>query len=234
MTSTTITAQLLLFLITVIQVDSTSKLNIPKVLLPLARSTKINFTLETTEGCYRWWVKHPQCHISQQNTWQSTLYNEVWGVGTLNPIRSYYVSFLFVHFFNTRLENVNPVEKLLTWRSSCNLSNIWLRPWGVCMVMFFRTSTRPEVASIQAVDEDKSKGCSSKAVLQAMSTQPSRLTSIILAEDVGKYMIIDTRSTCKSYSAVQKENAYSFIYANMNCAWMLDRYQEWYNVVGCP
>lgn len=94
------------------------------------------------------------------------------------------------------------------------------------MVMFFRTSTRPEVASIQAVDEDKSKGCSSKAVLQAMSTQPSRLTSIILAEDVGKYMIIDTSSTCKCYSAPQKENAYSFIYANMNCALMLDRYQE--------
>lgn len=54
MTSATLTAQLLLFLITVNQVDSTSRLNIPKVLLPLARSTKINFTLETTEGCYRW------------------------------------------------------------------------------------------------------------------------------------------------------------------------------------
>lgn len=51
-----------------------------------------------------------------------------------------------------------------------------------------RSSTRPEVASIQAVDEDSSKGCSRRAVLQALSTQPSRLTSIILAEDVGKYM----------------------------------------------
>ncbi|KAG7228133.1 hypothetical protein INR49_013416 [Caranx melampygus] len=90
----------LLFLISVCQVYSSSKLNIPKVLLPLARSTRINFTLETTEGCYRW------------------------------------------------------------------------------------TSTRPEVASIQAVDEVSSLGCSSKAVLQALSTQPSRLTSIILAEDV--------------------------------------------------
>uniref|UniRef100_A0A3B4AQW5 BIG2 domain-containing protein n=1 Tax=Periophthalmus magnuspinnatus TaxID=409849 RepID=A0A3B4AQW5_9GOBI len=77
-----------------------SKLNIPKVLLPLARSTRIIFTLETTEGCYRW------------------------------------------------------------------------------------TSTRPEVASIRAVEEDTSRGCSRKALLQAMSTQPSRLTSIILAEDV--------------------------------------------------
>ncbi|XP_073327221.1 nuclear pore membrane glycoprotein 210 [Pagrus major] len=90
----------LLLLITVTRVHCSSKLNIPKVLLPLARSTKINFTLETTEGCYRW------------------------------------------------------------------------------------SSNRPEVASIQAVDEDSSKGCSRKAVVQALSTQPSRLTSIIIAEDV--------------------------------------------------
>ncbi|XP_041859658.1 nuclear pore membrane glycoprotein 210 isoform X2 [Melanotaenia boesemani] len=89
-----------LILIAVSQVNCTSKLNIPKVLLPLARSTRINFTLETTEGCYRW------------------------------------------------------------------------------------SSTRPEVASIQAVDEDIGRGCSQRAVLQALSTQPSRLTSIILAEDV--------------------------------------------------
>uniref|UniRef100_A0AAQ5X8U0 BIG2 domain-containing protein n=1 Tax=Amphiprion ocellaris TaxID=80972 RepID=A0AAQ5X8U0_AMPOC len=91
---------LLLLLITVTQVNGTSTLNIPKVLLPLARSTRINFTLETTEGCYRW------------------------------------------------------------------------------------TSTRPEVASIQAVDEESDRGCSRRAVLKALSTQPSRLTSIILAEDV--------------------------------------------------
>ncbi|XP_029011071.1 nuclear pore membrane glycoprotein 210 [Betta splendens] len=89
-----------LLILTVSRVNCSSKLNIPKVLLPLARSTRINFTLETTEGCYRW------------------------------------------------------------------------------------TSTRPEVASIQAVDEEPSRGCSKKAVLQALSTQPSRLTSIILAEDV--------------------------------------------------
>ncbi|XP_075955942.1 nuclear pore membrane glycoprotein 210 isoform X1 [Anarhichas minor] len=91
---------LLLLIITVIRVDGSSKLNIPKVLLPLARSTRINFTLETTEGCYRW------------------------------------------------------------------------------------SSTRPEVASIQAVDEESGRGCSRRAVLQALSTHPSRLTSIILAEDV--------------------------------------------------
>lgn len=102
MTPAKLTARLLLVLscTSLIQVDGSSKLNIPKVLLPLARSTKINFTLEITEGCYRW------------------------------------------------------------------------------------SSTRPEVASIQAVEEDKSKGCSRKAVLRALSTQPARLTSIILAEDI--------------------------------------------------
>ncbi|KAM3871773.1 nuclear pore membrane glycoprotein 210 [Diretmus argenteus] len=89
-----------LLLIPVIQITRAAKLNIPKVLLPLARSTRINFTLEATEGCYRW------------------------------------------------------------------------------------SSTRPEVASIQAIDADSRRDCSQRAVLQAMSTQPSRLTSIILAEDV--------------------------------------------------
>ncbi|KAM8829564.1 nuclear pore membrane glycoprotein 210 isoform 1-T1 [Synchiropus picturatus] len=89
-----------LLFMTVIAVNCSSKLNVPKVLLPLARSTRINFTLETTEGCYRW------------------------------------------------------------------------------------SSTRPEVASVQPVDEESARGCSRTAVLQALSTQPSRLTSIILAEDV--------------------------------------------------
>lgn len=31
-----------------------AKLNIPKVLLPFTRSTRVNFTLEASEGCYRW------------------------------------------------------------------------------------------------------------------------------------------------------------------------------------
>ncbi|XP_077181720.1 nuclear pore membrane glycoprotein 210 isoform X2 [Paroedura picta] len=76
-----------------------SKLNIPKVLLPFTPSTKINFTLEASEGCYRW------------------------------------------------------------------------------------SSTRPEVASIEAVEQD-GRQCSQKAIVQARSSQPARLTSIILAEDV--------------------------------------------------
>uniref|UniRef100_A0A8C7TEH3 Nucleoporin 210 n=1 Tax=Oncorhynchus mykiss TaxID=8022 RepID=A0A8C7TEH3_ONCMY len=90
----------LLLILSSIHNTCASKLNIPKVLLPLARSTRINFTLEATEGCYRW------------------------------------------------------------------------------------SSTRPEVASIEAVEVDVSRLCSQRAVLQARSTQPSRLTSIILAEDV--------------------------------------------------
>ncbi|XP_028679797.1 nuclear pore membrane glycoprotein 210 [Erpetoichthys calabaricus] len=79
--------------------SSPFRLNIPKVLLPLARSTKINFTLEASEGCYRW------------------------------------------------------------------------------------TSSRPEVASVEAVDPDE-RQCSQRALLQARSSQPTRLTSIIFAEDI--------------------------------------------------
>uniref|UniRef100_A0A8C3AE82 Nucleoporin 210 n=1 Tax=Cyclopterus lumpus TaxID=8103 RepID=A0A8C3AE82_CYCLU len=91
---------LLLFITAVGQVNGSPKLNIPKVLLPLTKNTRINYTLEATEGCYRW------------------------------------------------------------------------------------SSTRPEVARIQAVDEEGGRSCSRRAVLQALSTHPSRLTSIILAEDV--------------------------------------------------
>uniref|UniRef100_A0A8C8H2A9 Uncharacterized protein n=1 Tax=Oncorhynchus tshawytscha TaxID=74940 RepID=A0A8C8H2A9_ONCTS len=46
------------------------------------------------------------------------------------------------------------------------------------------SSTRPEVASIEAVEADLSRQYSQRAVLQACSTHSSRLTSIILAEDV--------------------------------------------------
>ncbi|KAK1801966.1 hypothetical protein P4O66_022598, partial [Electrophorus voltai] len=50
-------------------------------------------------------------------------------------------------------------------------------------VLVRRSSNRPEVASIEAVDVSEQE-CSQRAVLQARSTQPTRLTSIILAEDV--------------------------------------------------
>ncbi|XP_049717905.1 nuclear pore membrane glycoprotein 210 [Elephas maximus indicus] len=76
-----------------------SKLNIPKVLLPFTRATRVNFTLEASEGCYRW------------------------------------------------------------------------------------SSTRPEVASIEPLSLDEQQ-CSQKAVVQARLSQPTRLTSIIFAEDI--------------------------------------------------
>ncbi|XP_056588435.1 nuclear pore membrane glycoprotein 210 [Triplophysa dalaica] len=95
-----------------------AKLNIPKVLLPLSRSTKINFTLEATEGCYRW------------------------------------------------------------------------------------TSNRPEVASIEAVDVNEHQ-CSQRAVLQARSTQLSRLTSIILAEDISTGQVLRCDAIVDVISEIQ-------------------------------
>ncbi|XP_044881226.1 nuclear pore membrane glycoprotein 210 [Mauremys mutica] len=92
-------ALLLLLLLPPPPFSVASKLNIPKVLLPFTRSTRINFTLEASEGCYRW------------------------------------------------------------------------------------SSTRPEVASIEPADQDE-RQCSQKAVVQARSSQPTRLTSIIFAEDI--------------------------------------------------
>ncbi|KAI7793391.1 nuclear pore membrane glycoprotein 210 isoform X1 [Triplophysa rosa] len=95
-----------------------AKLNIPKVLLPLSRNTKINFTLEATEGCYRW------------------------------------------------------------------------------------SSNRPEVASIEAVDVNEHQ-CSQRAVLQARSTQPSRLTSIILAEDISTGQVLRCDAIVDVISEIQ-------------------------------
>ncbi|XP_077133093.1 nuclear pore membrane glycoprotein 210 [Ranitomeya variabilis] len=85
--------------LTLLQVSSSSKLSIPKVLLPFTRGTRINFTLEVTEGCYKW------------------------------------------------------------------------------------SSTRPEVASIEHVSIDDHQ-CSQRAVVQARATHPTRVTSIIFAEDI--------------------------------------------------
>ncbi|MEJ1279694.1 hypothetical protein NN561_010629 [Cricetulus griseus] len=46
-----------------------------------------------------------------------------------------------------------------------------------------RSSTRPEVASIEPLGSNEQQ-CSQKAVVQARLTQPARLTSIIFAEDI--------------------------------------------------
>ena len=48
-----------------------------------------------------------------------------------------------------------------------------------------RSSTRPEVASIEPLGLGEQQ-CSRKAVVQARLSQPSRLTSIVFAEDVSK------------------------------------------------
>uniref|UniRef100_A0A8B9GDA2 Nucleoporin 210 n=1 Tax=Amazona collaria TaxID=241587 RepID=A0A8B9GDA2_9PSIT len=90
---------LLLLLLLSPCLTASSKLNIPKVLLPFTRGTPVNFTLEASEGCYRW------------------------------------------------------------------------------------SSTRPEVASIELINQDE-RQCSQKALVQARSSQPTRLTSIIFAEDI--------------------------------------------------
>lgn len=48
-----------------------------------------------------------------------------------------------------------------------------------------RSSTRPEVASIEPLGLDEQQ-CSRRAVVQARLSQPARLTSIIFAEDISK------------------------------------------------
>lgn len=50
---------------------------------------------------------------------------------------------------------------------------------------YHRSSSRPEVASIEPLDVDEQQ-CSQKAVVQARLSQPARLTSIIFAEDISK------------------------------------------------
>uniref|UniRef100_A0A8C3UAJ3 Nucleoporin 210 n=1 Tax=Catharus ustulatus TaxID=91951 RepID=A0A8C3UAJ3_CATUS len=85
-------------LLILLHLAASSKLNTPKVLLPFTRGTRVNFTLEASEGCYRW------------------------------------------------------------------------------------SSTRPEVASIEPLGQDGCR-CSQRALVQARSSQPMRLTAIISAED---------------------------------------------------
>jgi len=58
-------------------------------------------------------------------------------------------------------------------------------PGSVLLSSRFRSSTRPEVASIEPLGLDEQQ-CSRRAVVQARLSQPARLTSIIFAEDIGK------------------------------------------------
>nr|AAH52468.1 Nup210 protein [Mus musculus] len=49
-----------LLLLQVVGPAAAAKLNIPKVLLPFTRATRVNFTLEASEGCYRWSSTRPE------------------------------------------------------------------------------------------------------------------------------------------------------------------------------
>ncbi|XP_064524125.1 nuclear pore membrane glycoprotein 210 [Pseudopipra pipra] len=90
-------------LLLLLHLAACSKLNTPKVLLPFTRGTRVNFTLQASEGCYRW------------------------------------------------------------------------------------SSSRPEVASVEPLGQDE---CSQRALVQARSSQPTRLTSIIFAEDTGTGQVL--------------------------------------------
>ena len=198
-------------LLSVIYVICASKLNIPKVLLPLARSTRINFTLEATQGCYRWWVgstwtkpEHAETHTYRKlrivsnvsidrtcyihsllNNYPvlSSLSYKITGNVNISFRLSIQVTLcldipgFFIIYFNLNVMSISYVNMFAKDNLATN-KYLWQ--------FFSRSSTRPEVASIKAVNGDSSKDCSRSAVLQAFSTQPSRLTSIILAEDVGK------------------------------------------------
>ncbi|XP_040215305.1 nuclear pore membrane glycoprotein 210 [Rana temporaria] len=98
-------ALLLVIALTGLHLTCCSKLNIPKLLLPYTRGTRINYTLEVTEGCYKW------------------------------------------------------------------------------------SSTRPEVASIVALSTHDQQ-CSQRAVVQARASHPTRLTSIIFAEDINTGQVL--------------------------------------------
>uniref|UniRef100_A0A7M4FRR3 Nucleoporin 210 n=1 Tax=Crocodylus porosus TaxID=8502 RepID=A0A7M4FRR3_CROPO len=55
--------------------------------------------------------------------------------------------------------------------------------YSILFCSLCKSSTRPEVASIEPTDQNE-RQCSQKAVVQARSSQPTRLTSIIFAEDI--------------------------------------------------
>lgn len=96
MISLSILVLVLPLLISVTQVNGSSKLNIPKVLLPLARSTRINFTLETTEGCYRWWVGNV-CFVKLQGMhalWRSVILHGACQATCLQPYCVHWSQFM--------------------------------------------------------------------------------------------------------------------------------------------
>ena len=50
-----------------------------------------------------------------------------------------------------------------------------------------RRTSRPEVAAITPLNvQDAASGCATQAVVTAVSKTPTRMTSIVIAEDPGK------------------------------------------------
>uniref|UniRef100_A0A8C9USF1 Nucleoporin 210 n=1 Tax=Spermophilus dauricus TaxID=99837 RepID=A0A8C9USF1_SPEDA len=79
---------------------------------------------------------------------------------------------------------VGPPWSLVTLHGHYPCSGAQLSPQGTeSSPSRCRSSTRPEVASIEPLGPSD-QPCSHKAVVQARLTQPARLTSIILAEDI--------------------------------------------------
>lgn len=77
---------------------------------------------------------------------------------------------------------------LLGLAVSCSMA-----PGSDLSSFYCRSSTRPEVASIEPLGPNEQQ-CSQKAVVQARLTQPARLTSIIFAEDISKGFMCCGRS----------------------------------------
>lgn len=62
-----------------------SKLNVPRILLPIFNDFSVNFTLEATEsGCYKWYVNKILLRYSSVNTLQEYYKN---GHCTFNTYR---------------------------------------------------------------------------------------------------------------------------------------------------
>lgn len=50
--------------------------------------------------------------------------------------------------------------------------------------LFYRTSSRPDIVQVSPLDADIDNGCSVKAVVSAITKEPTRNTIIVLAEEV--------------------------------------------------
>ncbi len=63
------------------------------------------------------------------------------------------------------------------------------RGFSVLLFVPCRMSTKPDIVSVDPLYLEKEPGCSREAVLTAQSPQPIRLSSIIIAKELGNYCI---------------------------------------------